>query len=187
MSKRVTFVVSIMAVMLVLGVYGANLARISSTSIWFLWLQAAFFVALCLYVAAIAIALIAARGKRRLLLPGLLFGLIGLAGTSAVARFVISKQDERFIRNLARYQQVVEWIEQHNGAKPAQDQFANLTSDIFVQKSPIFGFEVFFVAYPGPFGTRLHGYAYTTADKWNDHFVKVYGTPKRLTNNWFRI
>jgi len=91
------------------------------------------------------------------------------------------------MRNLPRYQEAIEWIEQHEGAKPAEDQFKDLARDIFVQKSPIAGFEVFFRSYPGPFGARLHGYAYTSADKWNDDFIKAFGPPKKLTNNWYRI
>jgi hypothetical protein len=87
---------------------------------------------------------------------------------------------------LPHYQKAIEWIEQHGGITPAADQFRHLAPLIVVQKSPIAGWEVFFVAYPGPFGTRLHGYAYTSADKWNDTFVRVYRT-RKLTNNWYRI
>jgi hypothetical protein len=165
----------------VLGLFGAIFARLFSMNIWISLFQAGFFIMLGVYTLATIVALIVAPEKRRFLVPALLLGLIGLTGSTPVGRFVVTKEDQRFMRNLARYQQVVQWVEQHHGAKPAREQFAGLASDIVVHESDFSGLEIFFITYP-----RLHGYAYTPADKWNDSFLRAHAL-KKLTNNWYRI
>ena len=115
--------------------------------------------------------------------------MAGLLGVSPITRFVLQKNDERFMSNLPRYQEAIAWIKEHGGTQPADDQFPDLAPGIQVLAHPSAsgGFYVFFKTYPGPFGTRLRGYAYTSTDEWNENFVEVWGRPRKLTNNWYRI
>jgi hypothetical protein len=124
---------------------------------------------------------------RALLLLGPVLALAGFLGGSPITRFVLEKRDDRFMRNLPRYQEAIAWIEQHGETTPRNDQFPGLAPDIVVHKDPAGALVVYFRTYPGRFGGRLRGYAYISSDKWNENFVKVYGPPKKLTNNWYRI
>ena len=141
---------------------------------------------LSLYGMALAVSLIAAHHHARFLMFGLVLSSFGLLGSFPATRFMLDRQDDRFMRNLPRYQEAIAWIEQHGGAKPADDQFPDLAPDIWVQTNSLVGYTVFFRTYPGPFGGRLRGYAYISTDQWPDVFVQMYG-PKKLTNNWYRI
>jgi len=174
---------------LALGFYGATLARIFSNSIWFLWLGAIFLALLYLYgllmLFGMFVSLIANR-FRALLLFGPALAFAGFLGVSPITRFVLEKRDERFMSNLPRYQEAVARIEQHRTAQPVNNQFPDLAPDIQVRIDPSGGFCVFFKTYPGPFGTRLRGYAYTSTDQWNETFVKNW-SPVKLTNNWYRL
>jgi hypothetical protein len=187
MTKKLIIVINATPVLLTLGLYGMILARFFSNAIWVLWLQFGCFLMLGLYGLTMVVSLISARSRARFLIFGLGLGFFGLLGSFPATRFMLDRQGDRFMRHLPRYQEAIAWIEQHGGVKPGDDQFPDLAPDIWVQTNSLGGYAVFFRTYPGPFGARLRGYAYMSTDQWPDVFAQVYGRPKKLTNNWYRI
>jgi len=173
--------------LLTFGLYGMIVARFYSNALWILLLQLAFFLMLWLYGFAMVVSLIAARQHARSLIIAIVITCFGIVSSFPVTRFMLDRQDERFMSNLSHYEEAIGWIQQHGGATPSDDRFPGLAPSIVVHKDPAGALVVFFRTYPGPFGGRLRGYAYISSDEWNENFVKVYGPPKKLTNNWYRI
>jgi hypothetical protein len=197
MTKRATRLLLLSPFLIAAPLYTLDLLRIISLSPLLFAIAACLLVALLAYVAimffATSLSFLLLEDHRWVMLTSTIAGLLLAAGSLfPIGYLVKEKQDKRFLKRLAEYQRAVALIERRgepkeNGWRSLGKAFPSLANEVRVLRDPASGIQVYFMAYPRFLRKNLRGYAYNSTDSWTDSFIKVYGQPKRLTNNWYRI